>query len=188
MSAEAFPQPSNQERSEEREKTVEELREELLATGKVQEFIDVKQVELEKAPESVGPLTKVGLEVIDQCLQRPMVIDTQDAFKGHLERRVWRTELPLDQRAVYENSALRRNYISAALTAAGYIFEEMSEEDKQPFLAEHTELIFALEEGFQASDENPDGSLSVTEKRAYVEERLNPFLLRVRNAVVDKAK
>jgi len=172
---------------DEAEKPLDVLRAELIATGKVEKFIDAEPYEAEEIPEGLSKLGHAGVELIDMFFAHDMVIDSKNAFEGHRARRVWRTDLPLDQRRVYENNAIRRNLIGGALSGIELVLMESSGTEVGGELKEEFEVLFKeFEVGWEVDEENPDGTFTTEEKMDFVNNRLKPFMLKVRQAAVEK--
>ena len=171
------------------ERTVEEIRDLLTSDderfGRVATFIPAEEHTPESPPDGLSPLVKTGIEIIDEYLTRPMVLDKEGAFGGdHRQRRKWRADLPLDVRAVYENNALRRNLAGAALSAADYALYDTRDSEGRALKKERDNLREKFEKGFQVSEDSPDGVWTTEEKMTFIQKELKPFLRKVRDTAV----
>jgi len=82
------------------------------------------------------------------------------------------------------DETLRRNNIASTLNAVDFVildpdFTELFKEEKENMYAE-------LIDGWTCDEEHPDGVFTTEEKIKYVENKLKPFLLKVRKEVVNK--
>lgn len=182
---------------EKQEKSVEELRAELMATGKVPEIIDAAPDNPPEIREDAAAWDKIGTDTINQYMTYPVILDKGGAFKNHTERRVWRTQLPIgkykgeryipDVRDVYENNSIRGNPIGAALTAADMIIHPMVGTEQGDKLKEERDALLAeYEEGWNITEGRSKKELTLEEKIAFVEEKLKPFLRRIREVAAEK--
>jgi len=168
-----------------KEKGVENIRSQLIATGKVEEFIDFEKLDLPQVPNGVPRGVATGVFLIDKVLGLPIIVDAEGAFKDHKERRLWRSdELSLPVREIYEGNALGLNNIGAALSGAEYAIQSLKDKKKASLLEQERKTILKKVEHGWGDNRGNEGHFTVNQKKDFLSNELRPYLLKVREAVL----
>lgn len=136
------------------------------------------------APETLHPDAQTCIEAIDHYLNLPIVVDS---FETHQERRKWRHTLTDEQRDMYEHNALRGNHINAVMPRIELFLSQtnvLDEKKREGLIKQHGGIMKDIALKWGGADEHSSGSGSPGDKIDFLNQRLYPYLLAVREILV----
>lgn len=138
-------------------------------------------------PETLHPDAQACIEAIDYYLNLPTVVDKKDAFENHQERRRWRHTLTEEQRDMYEHNALRGNHINAVMPRIELFLSQtnvLDEKERGDLIKQHRDIMKDIALKWGGADEHSSGSGSPGDKIDFLNQRLYPYLVAVREILV----